>query len=84
MQIKVPADSRLHGVTIQELRLPRLTVVAVIIRDGNPIPVDARARIRSGDELLVVLPSRARKAVEQRFRRVGRRGRLASWLPEGR
>ena len=36
MQIKVPAGSQLHGVTIFELRLPPSTVVSLIIRDGTP------------------------------------------------
>lgn len=80
MQVTVPNGSRLNGVTIKELRLPRLTVIATIIRDGAAMPVDATTQIRSGDELLVVVPSRHRTLVAERFRQVNADGRLASWL----
>nr|NLI48831.1 potassium/proton antiporter [Propionibacterium sp.] len=80
MQVTVPVGSRLNGVTLQELRLPRLTVVATIIREGAALPVDGATRIRAGDELLIVTPSRERQKVEERFRRVSASGRLASWL----
>ncbi len=79
MQIKVPAGSQLHGVTIFELRLPPSTVVSLIIRDGTPFAPGARDVIRSGDELLVVVPSRYRYRVETRFKQIGRGGRLSRW-----
>ena len=80
MQVTVPTGSRLNGVTVQELRLPSLTVVATIIREGAALPVDGATRIRAGDELLIVTPSRDRQKVEERFTRVSANGRLASWL----
>ena len=80
MQVTVPTGSRLNGVTVQELRLPQLAVVATIIREGAALPVDGATRIRAGDELLIVTPSRERQKVEERFRRVSASGRLASWL----
>ncbi len=82
MQIKVPAGSQLHGVTIFELRLPPSTVVSLIIRDGTPFAPGARDVIRAGDELLVVVPSRYRYKVETRFKQVGRGGRLSRWREE--
>jgi cell volume regulation protein A len=82
MQVSVPSASKLNGVTIQELRLPPLTVVATIVREGGALPVESGTRIRSGDELLIVVPSRSRQKVEERFKRVSRFGRLASWLDE--
>lgn len=80
MQVTVPDGSRLNGVTVQELRLPRLSVVATIIREGAALPVDGATRIRAGDELLIVTPSRDRQKVEERFTRVSAKGRLAAWL----
>ena len=82
MQIKVPAGSHLHGVTVFELRLPPSTVVSLIIRDGTPFAPGARDVIRAGDELLVVVPSRYRYKVENRFKQVGRGGRLSRWREE--
>ncbi len=82
MQIRVPEGSHLHGVSIQELRLPPTTVVSLIIRDGEPFAPSGRDVIRRGDELLVVTPSRQRRAVEQRLRQVGRHGRLSRWIEQ--
>lgn len=83
MQVAVPQESRLNGVTVQELRLPRLTVVAAIVRQGAAMPVEGATRILAGDELLIVVPSRHRQQVEERFQRVSASGRLASWLDRG-
>lgn len=76
----MPERSRLHGVTVQELRLPKLTVVATIIREGKPMTADGVTRLRGGDELLVLVPARDRQRVIERFQRVSRDGRLASWI----
>lgn len=84
MQIKVPEGSNLHGVTVFELRLPPSTVVSLIIRDGKPFAPNARDVVRSGDELLVVVPSRFRDRVEARFKQVSRGGRLSRWREERR
>lgn len=82
LAVSVPDESRLNGVTISELRLPRLAVVATIVREGAAVPVEGSTRIRAGDELLVVVPARLRAAVEDRFRRVSQSGRLAHWFDE--
>ena len=82
MQVKVPLGSKLHGVTVKELRLPRLTVIAVIIRDGEPQTPQEWERIHEGDELLLVVPARRRREVEERSRSVGQSGRLAGWARE--
>ncbi|WP_232548786.1 potassium/proton antiporter [Propioniciclava soli] len=83
MTIRVPEASRLHGVTIKELGLPKFTVVAVIMRDGRPISPVPLDRICEGDELMVVVPARQRDAVEHLFGAIGRGGRLARWAEEG-
>ncbi|MBK8460646.1 MAG: potassium/proton antiporter [Micropruina sp.] len=82
MQINVPEKSRLHGVSILELRLPRNTVVSLIIRDGEPFAPNSRDILKHGDELLVVVPATERDGVERRFRAIGRGGRLAKWNHE--
>lgn len=79
MQVKVPDGSKLHGVTVKELRLPRFAVMAVIIRNGEPMVPQEWERIQEGDELLLVVPALRRREVEERFRAVGRGGRLAGW-----
>jgi cell volume regulation protein A len=84
LQVRVPEASRLVGVEIGELRLPRHTVVTLIIRGDEPFNPAPRERIRSGDELLVVTPSASRELTEERLRAVGRSGRLARWRDGGR
>jgi len=79
LQVRVPEGSRLAGVEIGELRLPRHTVVTLIIRNDTPFSPAPRERIRVGDALLVVTPSAQRESTEDRLRVVGRGGRLARW-----
>jgi potassium/hydrogen antiporter len=82
LQFAVPAGSKLHGVAMWELRLPSGAVVSVIVRDGHTIVPDGHTTIRHGDQLLLIVPSKARRQAERRLRAVHRAGRLASWLGE--
>jgi cell volume regulation protein A len=79
LQVRIPPKSRLAGVEVAELRLPKDTVVSLIIRDERPFYPDPRERIKVGDELLIVTPEDKRDDTEERLRAVGRRGRLARW-----
>jgi cell volume regulation protein A len=79
LQVRVPVGSRLAGVEVSELRLPRHTVVSLIIREEHPFYPSPRERIKTGDELLIVTPSAQRERTEVRLREVGRGGRLARW-----
>jgi potassium/hydrogen antiporter len=79
LQVRIPEGSRLSGIEIAELRLPKDTVVSLIIRDATPFTPSARDRIKVGDELLVVTPTAQRDITEERLRALGRGGRLARW-----
>lgn len=79
LQVRIPPDSRLAGVTVGELRLPDNVVVSLIIREGRPFAPGEYERIKVGDELLVVTPEHVRDKTEARLRDVGRGGRLARW-----
>ena len=79
LQVRIPAKSRLVGVEVGELRLPKDTVVSLIIRDDRPFYPVGRERIQAGDELLIVTPEDQRANTEERLRAVGQRGRLARW-----
>ncbi len=79
LQVRIPEQSRLAGIEVGELRLPRHTVVSLIIRDGRPFYPAPRERIKIGDELLIVTPESQRENTEDRLRALGRRGRLAGW-----
>lgn len=79
LHIRIPEESRLAGVSVSELRLPRDAVVSLVIRDGAPFAPHGRTVLRLGDELLIVTPTRFRATTEGRLREVGQGGRLAGW-----
>ena len=79
LQIRIPVGSKLNNVEVHELRLPRDTVISLVIRDGTPFAPSAQTPLHTGDELLIVTPTRFRVQVEERLREVGQDGRLARW-----
>jgi len=80
LQVRISAKSRMHGVEVGELRLPRGASVALIVRDGETKVPEPRTVLRRGDDVLVVTPRKVREATEQRLRAVSLGGRLAQWL----
>ncbi len=78
----VQSGSRLHNVTVLELRLPDPSVITLIIRDGHTFVPQPDTRIAVGDELLIVTTTKTRAAAERRLRAVSRRGKLAYWFDE--
>lgn len=82
LTMTVQPDSRLHNVTVLELRLPDPSVITLIIRDGHTFVPLPDTRIETGDELLIVTTSKTRAAAERRLRAVSRRGKLAYWFDE--
>jgi cell volume regulation protein A len=82
LQFQIPPASKLHGVTVVELRLPRGALVSLVVRDGDSFVPGLEARLRRGDQLLLVVPRALREPVERRLRAVSRAGRLAGWYGE--
>ncbi|MEU6348145.1 potassium/proton antiporter [Streptomyces sp. NPDC047072] len=83
LSVAIPEGSRMHGVEVNELRLPAGAAVTLVVRDGKsfvPLPTTV---LRRGDELLVVATDPVRDAAEQRLRAVGHGGKLAGWLGTG-
>jgi potassium/hydrogen antiporter len=74
--------SRLHNVSVLELRLPDPSVITLIIRHGHTFVPQPDTRIAVGDELLIVTTTKTRTAAERRLRAVSRRGKLAYWFDE--
>lgn len=80
LSVAIPEGSRMHGVEVNELRLPAGSGVTLVVREGKsfvPLPTTA---LRRGDELLVVATDQVRDAAERRLRAVGQGGKLAGWL----
>jgi cell volume regulation protein A len=82
LTMTVLPGSRLHNVTVLELRLPDPSVITLIIRAGRPFVPQPVTRLQAGDELLIVTTSVTRDLAERRLRAVSRRGKLAYWFDE--
>lgn len=79
LQVTVGDESRLHGVAVFELRLPKGANVTLIVRDGEGFVPDLHTTLRHADQLLVVTTSTVRAQTERRLRAISRGGRLAGW-----
>lgn len=80
LSFTIPDGSKMHGVEINELRLPAGAAVTLIVRDREsfvPLPTTV---LRRGDELLVVATDPVRDAAENRLNAVAAGGKLAGWL----
>ncbi len=82
LQMDVAEGSRLAGVHIDELRLPKGASVTLVVRDGDGFVPSPDTRLRIGDALLIVATAAVRDLTEHRMRAVSRRGRLARWFGE--
>jgi potassium/hydrogen antiporter len=82
LHLEIPEGSRLHGVYVDELRLPPEAVVSLLVRDGRASVPGTSTRLIRGDKILVVVSAEHRDAVERRLLAVSRRGRLARWYGE--
>lgn len=80
LQVTISPVSRMHGVEVGELRLPKGASVSMVIRDDTPLVPERRTVLRHGDDLLVVTPRKLREQTENRLRQVSSGGRLAQWL----
>lgn len=80
LQITISPTSKMHGVEVGELRLPRGASVSMIVREDETLVPERRTVLKHGDDLLVVTPRRQREKTEERLRQVSARGRLAQWL----
>ncbi|MYR28206.1 MULTISPECIES: potassium/proton antiporter [unclassified Streptomyces] len=80
LSVAVPGDSRMHGVEVSELRLPKGSAVTLVVREGTSFVPTPTTTLRRGDELLVVATDPVREAAEDRLRAVAHGGKLAGWL----
>jgi len=82
LQLTIPPGSRLHGVELFELRLPRGSSVTLVVREGVGFVPNPETQLRVGDSLLIVATANTRLAAERRLRAVSKRGKLAGWYGE--
>ena len=82
LQVRVGPGSRLHGVYVEELRLPAGAHVTLVVRDGQGLVPRQHTQFVTGDQLLIVATTGVRDAAEARLRAVARGGKLARWNGE--
>ena len=83
LSVAIPAESKMHGVEVGELRLPAGAAVTLVVREGTSFVPAPSTVLRRRDELLVVATDPVRDAAEARLRAVGEGGKLAGWLGSG-
>ncbi len=79
LRFEVEEDSQLAGVSVDELRLPPGSAVALITRGKEAIVPEQTTGLRIGDQVLVVATRDQVGKVEDRLRSVSQLGRLANW-----
>jgi cell volume regulation protein A len=79
LQVTVRPGSQLHGVYVDELRLPEGAVLSLVVRDGIGTVPTRDTILQRGDQLLVVATTASRSRAEERLRMVSKDGKLARW-----
>ncbi|MDI2128768.1 potassium/proton antiporter [Yinghuangia seranimata] len=82
LSVSVPSGSRIHGVEVGELRLPKGAAVTLVVRGAESFVPGPTTVLQRDDDLLVVTTEEVRDATERRLRAVSRGGKLAGWLGE--
>ncbi|MGW3106847.1 potassium channel family protein [Streptomyces sp. NPDC001100] len=67
IETAITPQSRASGRTLAEVTLPAGTVIATVIRDGQPTVPTPEMRLRSGDELLVVSHAATEQEIHAAF-----------------
>nr|WP_246103504.1 potassium/proton antiporter [Streptomyces piniterrae] len=83
LSTSIGPGSRMHGVEVGELRMPKGAAVTLVVRDGASFVPAPSTVLRQGDELLVVATDPVRDAAEKRLQAVSQGGKLAGWLGAG-
>jgi cell volume regulation protein A len=80
LQVRLPPGSRMHGVYLNQLRLPNEATVSLVLRDGHSMRLSGELRLQVGDQVLIVVPEKVLDVAERRLRAIGRGGALATWF----
>jgi len=67
IETAITPESRTSGLALGDVRLPEGTVVATIVRDGQPTVPDPSTLLRPGDELLLVSHTATEQEIHEAF-----------------
>ncbi len=84
VQFQVPEHSKLIGLHVSDLRLPRGAVISMIVRGQDILIPDGGRRLRGSDKLLLAVPAHLVERTQNRLLLLSEHGMLARWLEGGR
>lgn len=84
MQFEVPESSKLVGLYVSDLRLPRGAVLSMLIRGKEILVPDAQLRLKAGDHMVMAVPNGLLERTQDRLELLAEYGGLARWVASGR
>lgn len=84
VQVTVPDGSRLAGMYVDDLRLPRGSVLSMVIRGDEVLVPDRTTRLREHDQLLLAVRTDLLERTQRRLELLHEGGALARWVASGR
>ncbi|MGO1385028.1 MAG: potassium/proton antiporter, partial [Arachnia sp.] len=84
LQFEVPDDTKLIGLYVADLRLPRGAVMSMLIRGKTILVAEPQLRLRSGDHMVLAVPNSVLERTQNRLELLAQHGSLARWVASGR
>lgn len=84
VQVTVPPGSRLSGMYVDDLRLPRGAVASMVIRGDDVLVPDRATRLRENDQVLLAVRTDLLERTQRRLELIHEGGALARWVTSGR
>lgn len=84
VQVRIPDGSRLAGMYVEDLRLPRGSVLTMVIRADDVLVPDRSTRLQEADQLLLAVRSDLLERTQHRLELLHEGGALARWVASGR
>lgn len=84
LQVEIPHNSKLSGMYVADLRLPKGVVLSMIVREKKVQVPTGTTRLHAADRLLLTVPNALVEQTQNRLRLLSHHGTLARWIVSGR
>lgn len=84
LQFEVPENTKLIGMYVADLRLPRGAVMSMLIRGKEILVPDGQVRLKAGDHMVLAVPDKLVERTQNRLELLAEHGGLARWVASGR
>lgn len=84
LQFEVPEGTKLIGMYVADLRLPRGAVLSMLIRGKEILVADGQMRLKEGDHMVLAVPNGVLERTQNRLELLAEHGGLARWVASGR